>query len=65
MLLIAAVVSLHPAGLAYPLALLWEWRKNPLDARHQRYVYVGIGVSVTFILLLSSALHVIETRRKA
>lgn len=52
LLLIAGVVSLHPAGLAYPLALLWEWRKNPLDARHQRHVYLGIGISVTFILLL-------------
>ncbi|MCC6207087.1 MAG: hypothetical protein IT488_02890 [Gammaproteobacteria bacterium] len=52
LLLIVAIVSLHPAGLAYPLALLWEWRKNPLDARHQRHVYLGIGISVTFTLLL-------------
>lgn len=52
LLLILAVVSLHPAGLAYPLALLWEWRRNPVDARHQRHMYLGIGISVTFILLL-------------
>jgi hypothetical protein len=52
LLLILVVVSLHPAGLAYPLALIWEWRKNPLDARQQRHVYIGVGISVTFILLL-------------
>lgn len=52
MLAILLAVSLHPAGLAYPVALLWEWWKNPLDARHQRHVYLGIGISVTFILLL-------------
>jgi hypothetical protein len=52
LLLILVAVSLHPAGLAYPLALLWEWRRNPLDARHQRHVYLGVSISVVFTLLL-------------
>lgn len=60
LLLILMAVSLHPAGLAYPLALLWEWWKNPLDARQQRHVYLGVGISVTFILLLRMGWHALD-----
>lgn len=60
LLLILVAVSLHPAGLAYPLALVWEWRKNPLDARHQRHIYLGVGISVTFILLLRMGWHALD-----
>lgn len=63
LLLILFTVSLHPAGLAYPLALLWEWRKNPLDARQQRHVYIGVGISVTFILLLRMGWHALDWLR--
>lgn len=46
-------VSLHPAGLAYPLALLWSWRTHPLDATRQRHFYVGIVLVTVLALLLS------------
>lgn len=52
MLLVAISVSLHPAGLAYPFALLWRWYKDPLDKTQQRHIYVGIAVAVLFTLLL-------------
>ncbi|MES1981556.1 MAG: hypothetical protein V4443_03675 [Pseudomonadota bacterium] len=45
----AVSISLHPAGLAYPLALLWSWYKDPLDSRQQKYYFIG----VSFVMLLS------------
>lgn len=60
LLLILVAVSLHPAGLAYPLALIWEWWKNPLDARHQRHIYLGVGISVTFMLTMRMGWHAID-----
>jgi hypothetical protein len=51
-LLTAAVsVSLHPAGLAYPLALLWSWNRNPVDRPQQRQFYAGISLVVVFSLV--------------
>ncbi|MFQ5486893.1 MAG: hypothetical protein ACE5ET_00420, partial [Gammaproteobacteria bacterium] len=52
LLLICFTVSLHPAGLAYPLALIWEWHQKPLDQRQQRHIYIGIGIALTLALLL-------------
>lgn len=49
---IAFSVSLHPAGLAYPLALLWSWHKNPLDEKQRKYFFIGIGLAVLFTLLI-------------
>jgi hypothetical protein len=52
LLWIMIAVSIHPAALAYPAALLWEWRSRPLDARQQRHVYIGVAVAVALILIL-------------
>ncbi|MGA7750074.1 MAG: hypothetical protein WCA63_07985 [Gallionella sp.] len=46
-------VTLHPAGLAYPLALLWGWYRNPADAKHKIYFFSGIVFVVFFALLLT------------
>lgn len=48
----AFAVSLHPAGLAYPLALLWAWRTEPLDRKQQQYFFIGIGLVVLFTLAI-------------
>lgn len=53
LLLIVTLVSIHPAGLAYPLALAWEWRINPVDTRQRRQIHVGIALAVIFTLLFS------------
>lgn len=45
-------VSLHPAGLAYPIALLWLWRSEPLDLKQQKYFLVGISASVLLTLII-------------
>ncbi|MEJ2651074.1 MAG: hypothetical protein P8173_04610 [Gammaproteobacteria bacterium] len=52
MILAAVAVSLHPAGLAYPLALMWEWYKNPIDKRHRIQVMAGLAISTVLILIL-------------
>lgn len=45
-------VTIHPAGLAYPVALIWCWYKNPVDARHQRHIFLG-GALVTILILVT------------
>lgn len=50
-ILCAFSVSLHPAGLAYPLALLWSWRSVPANQQHQRFLLAGIIFVVSFFLI--------------
>lgn len=52
-LLCLVSVTLHPAGLAYPLALLWGWYKNPSEAKHKNYFVVGIVFVILLALLLT------------
>lgn len=52
LILAAVAVSLHPAGLAYPLALIWEWYKNPIDKRHRLQVMAGLSIATALILIL-------------
>jgi len=49
-LLATFAVSLHPAGLAYPLALAWSWYKSPIAPR-QKPLYIGLVAGPLFILL--------------
>jgi hypothetical protein len=60
MLLVIVLVSLHPAGLAYPLALAWHGYKQPLNPQSQRYVFIGIAVAVAFVGLLRAGWHGVE-----
>lgn len=60
MVLVAAVVTLHPAGLAYPVALAWGWYKNPVSARNQKYMYLGMAIALAFISLLCAGWHGLE-----
>ena len=45
--------TLHPIGLAYPLALLWAWYKDPIDKKHQTYFFGGIAAATIMALLLT------------
>ena len=47
-------ITLHPAGLAYPLALLWTWYKAPINNKQQGYFFGGIVFTVLFGLILTS-----------
>ena len=53
LLLVVTMVSIHPAGLAHPLALAWEWRKNPLNAHQAKQIHIGISIATIFALLFS------------
>ncbi len=50
--LVALSVSLHPAGLAYPASLLWQWYRHPVDSRQQRHYIIGILSITVFVLLI-------------
>lgn len=52
MILAMIAVSMHPIGLAYPLALMWEWHANPLDQRQKKQTFIGVLIAVIFVLLL-------------
>jgi hypothetical protein len=57
LLVCAFSVSLHPAGLAYPLSLLWSWRDpGSVDRKHQKYMLSGV-IFVTLFTLLVRMLH--------
>jgi cbb3-type cytochrome oxidase subunit 3 len=57
LLVCAFSVSLHPAGLAYPLSLLWSWRDpGSADRKHQKYMMSGV-IFVTLFILLLRMLH--------
>ena len=59
LLVSAFSVSLHPIGLAYPLALLWSWYKDPLDQKQQRYFFIGVCfISIFTLLMLKGWNHV-------
>lgn len=60
LVLVASAVSLHPAGLAYPLALVWTWHNDPLDTRSQRHIYIGVAVAVVLVALLRAGWHGLE-----
>ncbi len=52
LLLSAVSVSLHPAGLAYPAALVWRWYREPAETRQKRHVYMLAGTLVAAVLAL-------------
>lgn len=54
LLLIATAVTLHPAGLAVPAALAWYWKKNPIELKRRNQVLLGIGLTVTVILVMQA-----------
>lgn len=51
LVLCAFSVSLHPAGLAYPLALIWSARSGPLDPKYQKYFVGGVVFVLLFFLV--------------
>ncbi|MEK6750604.1 MAG: hypothetical protein AABY83_15600, partial [Pseudomonadota bacterium] len=50
LLVIAGLATLHPAGLGYPLALLWRWFKNPTGDNKQRTQVMG-GIIIALIII--------------
>jgi hypothetical protein len=53
-LLVAISVTLHPMGLAYPLALAWSWHKNPKSQQQKKQVWIGISIATGIILAMQT-----------
>ncbi len=45
-------VSLHPAGLAYPVVLFSTWWKKTPEMRNREYFLIAIPVTVVFVLAM-------------
>lgn len=52
LLLCGAAVSLHPAGLAYPAALILYWMAEPTDRRDRQFALLGIPLVVVLVLIM-------------
>jgi len=50
LLIVMTAVSLHPAGLGYPLALAWLWIKDPLNKTQQKQVLIGLAIAVPLVI---------------
>lgn len=53
-LLVAISVTLHPMGLAYPLALAWRWYKDPKSEQQKKQVWIGIALASGIILAMQT-----------
>src|SRR3569623_227203 len=52
LLWVGITITLHPAGLAYPLVLSWAWYKDPLDPRQKRQLLLGLALVTTITLAI-------------
>ena len=52
LLWIAILVTLHPIGLAYPIALAIWWKIKPDTNKHSRHIYVGILISTLLAIAI-------------
>lgn len=50
LLVVMVAVSLHPAGLGYPLALAWLWIRDPLNKSQQKQILIGLAISIPLII---------------
>lgn len=53
-LLVAISVTLHPMGLAYPLALAWHWYRNPKSEQQKKQVWIGIAIASGIVLAMQT-----------
>ncbi|WP_455218326.1 hypothetical protein [Kaarinaea lacus] len=53
-ILVAITVTLHPMGLAYPLALAWHWHINPKSDMQKKQVWAGIAIATGIILAMQT-----------
>ncbi|MBL1292957.1 MAG: hypothetical protein COB61_003700 [Thiotrichales bacterium] len=54
MIVIAAIISMHPIGLGYALGVLWSWQRKPINNKLQKQILIGVGVSAIIIGLLQA-----------
>jgi len=52
MLWVTILLTLHPVALAYPLAIAWQWYKNPPPDKNSRHIYIGLVLATLFSMAL-------------
>ncbi len=60
LLWVGVTVTLHPIGLAYPLALALTWHQHPIDPRLKRQLLAGLALVTTVLLILRGGWKTIE-----
>ena len=60
LLWVSITVTLHPAGLAYPLALGWSWYREPLDPRRKNQLLMGLALVTVLTLAIRGGWHTIQ-----
>lgn len=53
-LLVAITATLHPMGLAYPLALAWQWQQQAGTGNQRKNVFIGLAVSLGIVLAMQA-----------
>jgi len=53
-LLVAITITLHPMGLAYPLALAWRWHTDPKSDKQKKQVWIGISIATGIVLAMQT-----------
>ncbi|PCH60815.1 MAG: hypothetical protein COC05_03170 [Gammaproteobacteria bacterium] len=54
LIVIAAIISMHPIGLGYALGILWFWQCNPVNDAMKKQMLIGVGLSAVFVGLLQA-----------
>ena len=54
LIVVAAIISMHPVGLGYALGILWLWQRNPINDGMKKQMLIGLGLSAVFVGLLQA-----------
>jgi len=57
---VGVTITIHPMGLAFPLALAWHWHKNPTGERQKQHLYIGLILVIGTILIMRGGWQTIE-----
>lgn len=61
MIWVVITITLHPAGLAYPLALAWHWsRRENADQHRKKSMYIGLALVVVITVAMRGGWSTIE-----
>lgn len=61
MIWVLITITIHPAGLALPLALAWLWHRKPnADLRRKKHVYAGLSVVVAITVAMRGGWQTID-----
>ena len=50
LLLVASAITLHPIGLAYPMALAWHWHRHPKNIEQSKRVWIGLAITTLIMV---------------